>query len=340
MLASLALLAGLVDPRNFWLPAIFAPVLPWLLLLVFFLFLWQGYRKKYREALIPLLVLVLAIPSVRKIIAWPSAMESATAEMQEMRLLTANVASMKSPKDHYPLDSAGVVEFAKRVADADVLFVQEYPYKGRDWRTSLIKQEGNYKHFIAAEGGALAIFANAQLRKQFEHFPVNNVNGVFSVDVSTESGDVFRCINVHLQSNRVTGMADQISQDGGPDKGTWQIVRNMFGRYGRAARQRTIDAENITALINDSPLPVILAGDFNDVPTSFPYRILRTPRLRDAWLTAGSGLGATFDGALPGLRIDYMLIDTSLIIQGAQNIPSGHADHHPVQAILNLPVTK
>jgi len=92
----LALLGGLIDPRIFWIPSIVSPILPWLLMLVGLLLLIFLYRKKYREAILPAFVLVFALPALRKTIAWSKSV-AGNEQLNTIRLITANVATLKSP---------------------------------------------------------------------------------------------------------------------------------------------------------------------------------------------------------------------------------------------------
>ena len=51
-----------------------------------------------------------------------------------------------------------------------------------------------------------------------------------------------------------------------------------------------------------------LCGDLNDTPNSYVYGIL-SEGLTDTFRERGLGIGTTFSGALPFLRIDYVLTD-------------------------------
>lgn len=108
-----------------------------------------------------------------------------------------------------------------------------------------------------------------------------------------------------------------------------------------AARRRA--AQEILAHIKARPgkLPVLLIGDFNDVPGSPTYRLL-TGYLRDARVTAPvrNGPDATFHGftGKPDRRIDWILSrgwralsDTTVTTHQGPRFPS---DHFPVIAVL------
>lgn len=331
----LAILGGFVDPRMFWLPAIFGPVLPILLFFTTAMLLYLAYRRKWKAAALPFIIVLLAIPSWQKTIAFNSANKTIVKNSDEqIELITANVSSLKSPKDNYPISDSAVILLAEQLKDQDFLFMQEYDYPTDDWRSSKLKRYGHYDYMLKPKDGRMAIFSRYPLTYVTEHFPHNRINGMLVADVQTPGGTTIRLINVHFLSNRVTGLANTISKEGKlQDGGTWNKVQRMFGRYGRASALRCEQAEEVASVVAKSPHPCIVAGDFNDVPASFPYKILvdRTD-LYDSWIEAGVGFGRTFDGAIPGLRIDYILADKDFTSLTIQRLGSGHSDHHPLRA--------
>jgi endonuclease/exonuclease/phosphatase family metal-dependent hydrolase len=58
--------------------------------------------------------------------------------------------------------------------------------------------------------------------------------------------------------------------------------------------------------------------------------------MQDAFLTRGSGIGRTFAGLAPTLRIDYIFTDKSFTINSFRKINSDLSDHYPVIANLTL----
>ncbi|MEM9260785.1 MAG: endonuclease/exonuclease/phosphatase family protein, partial [Bacteroidota bacterium] len=157
-------------------------------------------------------------------------------------------------------------------------------------------------------------------------------NGFTVADVKTSLGTI-RFINAHLQSNRISKMADEIGQEASMQEGI-DRAESMFRNYGASARTRAKQAAAIRQYVNQSPHPVVVGGDFNDVPSSYTYQRVRTPRLRDAWTEQGFGLGTTFTGPLPGLRIDYLLVDTSLTIISVDRIETDFSDHRALKIVV------
>lgn len=98
-------------------------------------------------------------------------------------------------------------------------------------------------------------------------------------------------------------------------------------------RSKQVDA--IKEFIDKSPYKVIVCGDFNDSPTSYAYRTI-SGNLKDAFMEAGSGLGRTYVGPMPSLRIDYILGDESFTFYNyyAKSFP--FSDHKMVSCTIKI----
>jgi endonuclease/exonuclease/phosphatase family metal-dependent hydrolase len=81
--------------------------------------------------------------------------------------------------------------------------------------------------------------------------------------------------------------------------------------------------------MNESPYPMVLCGDFNDLPNSYAYRKVRG-NLADAFTELGSGVGNTYSGIVPTLRIDQIFIDPSFQVTQYFRHKKKLSDHYPV----------
>jgi endonuclease/exonuclease/phosphatase (EEP) superfamily protein YafD len=76
---------------------------------------------------------------------------------------------------------------------------------------------------------------------------------------------------------------------------------------------------------------VIVCGDFNDVPNSYAYCTIGKG-LQNAFTQKGSGLGRTFSGIAPTLRIDNIFADKRFTINQFVRDSKKISDHFPIVA--------
>jgi len=89
-------------------------------------------------------------------------------------------------------------------------------------------------------------------------------------------------------------------------------------------------------LVQRLAAPAILAGDFNDLPTSTVHATLTGPGspLQDTWQAAnlpeaGVSTQHKFDGRFFGGRIDWILITAPFRLKTAQIITYNQANRYP-----------
>ena len=109
------------------------------------------------------------------------------------------------------------------------------------------------------------------------------------------------------------------------------IVKRLRDGFLKRAGQ----SEMVAAHMKTCPYKIILCGDFNDTPSSFAYHTLST-NLNDAFKKAGNGIGKTYHGSLPFLRIDYILYSTDFDCYNYKRYPESLTDHYPISCYLHL----
>ncbi|WP_010423257.1 endonuclease/exonuclease/phosphatase family protein [Anaerophaga thermohalophila] len=232
-------------------------------------------------------------------------------------------------------------------ADPDILCVQEF-FTSR-------RKEGYSPNFLRARLRKMG-YSHIEYRDYsgqhigygiatFSRYPVvnkgaldfsNSKNMAIFTDVNI-NGKVIRVFNNHLESigfishdfnviDSLTFELDQKQKDG---------IREIVRKMSRAFRQRSSQAERISNHIKNSPYPVIVCGDFNDMPVSYVYRTMRN-NLKDAFRESGSGFGGTYNGRLPSLRIDYIFHDPDINSYGFRRYKVDYSDHYPISTILEI----
>lgn len=161
------------------------------------------------------------------------------------------------------------------------------------------------------------------------NFPQSN-NGYLWADLDV-TGDTVRVISVHLQTSGVSGLRHRFRKAHNRDA----PVEEMFGEVERNSRRRVEQVEEIRALVDSTRYPVILAGDFNDTPSSYTYRRMKGD-LQDGFRKRGSGYGGTFRYMGGLLRIDYIFYDDRFRAVRYFMPADDVSDHKAVVADLRL----
>jgi endonuclease/exonuclease/phosphatase family metal-dependent hydrolase len=178
----------------------------------------------------------------------------------------------------------------------------------------------------------------------FSRYPILNsgildtkklINGCIFADIQFPQ-QVVRVYAAHLASNKVSGIAARLADKGDIiDDDSWWAFGRMLALVRRKGIVREREAALIREHIQSSPYPVILCGDFNDIPVSYTYSVL-SEGMNDAFVQKGQGIGTTYNGKIPALRIDYILTSPSLKPVDFQIIKNRFSDHYPVVSSIQL----
>ncbi len=224
--------------------------------------------------------------------------------------------------------------------DADVICFQEFPgrYRSRNYFEPYLKALDKLPYHTTSNSQKkeLAIYSAYPIVNTQEKYFENKSNGYLLADIEV-NGQLVRVLNVHLQSNAVSGIANKIAQKGNlQERETWVRVKGMMRNYRDGVKIRAKQAELIAELIQRSPYPLIVCGDFNDVPQSYAYGQI-SRELTDTFKAAGKGPGITYAGNVPMLRIDYILSSPIFkVCSAGVKEQKDISDHYPVWAILKL----
>ncbi|HKK76903.1 MAG TPA: endonuclease/exonuclease/phosphatase family protein [Saprospiraceae bacterium] len=332
LLSLLALLAPYVNPNYFWPLAILGLATPLLLLIhLIFVIFWSFRKKVY--AIFSLVILIMSGSTISGLYGLAFAKKSAP---EGLKVVTQNVRRLESYPNNN--ESLGPEAFQQHIAALrpDVLFLQEFVATENQRRPYLerLKAEGLSHIVYAPERSSLLIAARYPLRSIQNHYYNNLVNGYQIAELQLENRKI-NLVNVHLRSNQITGLTNQIADEGDlKEKETWQNIRQALAKYKAATTMRTHQAENIAQTLTSFRDPNIICGDFNDISQSYTYRQLKGKR-KDAFLRKGRSWGSTYAGKIPGLRIDFILYDPALQIQSCYRGPAAFSDHHPVIAFFD-----
>jgi endonuclease/exonuclease/phosphatase family metal-dependent hydrolase len=176
------------------------------------------------------------------------------------------------------------------------------------------------------EFGTIVFSKYPIINKHQEKDITDSYNSTFQyVDIVKEA-DTIRVFNVHLQSLKFG--AGSVSWMENPTEGPNQskfVVKRLINGFKKRQQQ----TNKIVAAIQQSPYPIILCGDFNDVPNSYAYSQI-AQHLQNAYATTSFGLGGTYTKISSALRIDNIFYSSAFKAVQTTVVKKPYSDHYPI----------
>ncbi len=326
----MAYLSASTSPSSTWVFYFFGLAYPWFLIfnLVFILF-WAWQRKRF--FLYSLATLLFGWSNIGKFVG--ISIFDGDKGKQNIKILTYNTNAFSHGKE-----KKNAKQYAQSINDffekekADIICLQEFVETDAALKAELQKYAYLENYYVAhPDKIAIVILSKFPvLNTGFLNFNTGN-NDVLFADLDI-NGTTIRIYTAHLQSNNVSVRTSDLIKNKELDKESAKTTRNVLADVKRAYVVREKQTIRLKAHIKTSPYPVIVCGDFNDTPQTYTYNIL-AEGLKDSWETRGFGRGSTYGGAIPFLRIDYILTNPKMkIIDADVNRSVDFSDHYPVTA--------
>lgn len=174
------------------------------------------------------------------------------------------------------------------------------------------------------------------INKQDVSYPPHDYNSTFQYADILLNKDTVRVFNIHLQSLKFDkDNRNYLEQPGISGEKNIQNSRSIIVKLKKGYLLRAIQSNRIKEAIEKSPYPVIVCGDFNDVPNSYAYYTIGK-NLHNVFYEKGSGTGRTFSGISPTLRIDHIFVDQQFKVNHFLRISKKLSDHYPLIADIEF----
>lgn len=183
-----------------------------------------------------------------------------------------------------------------------------------------------------------AVFSKFPMQN-FAATPLSDYIFLLQADVLIRPEDTMRMFFVHLNtfglSDYDKAYIERIGKNSTIKKDLHKS-KTFIGKFNSAFYRRALEVDSAKRIIDKSPYPVLICGDFNDLPASYTYTTLRDD-LADAFLERGTGLGRTYNHIAPTLRIDHIFYDDSTLrCIGYKSEYTSLSDHNPVIANFEI----
>lgn len=342
----------LFNPVYFW-PIGFLTLSAFYFLLVLLAFIFFWLFVKPQLALISLIAIVLAYKPVTNIIPLRlSYTFNKQKQLNDLRVMTWNVAQFNVMEDkEHPNVKKQMIDiineykpdiacFQEMVAEDSAVrmhghiddYLGKLHFKNYFYSYNSKEDFWGYAHF-----GIIIFSKYPIINKQTVSWYPRDYNSIFQYVDIVKDGDTIRVFNIHLQSLRFSrSNLKYIDKPNMEDKDAIKESKSIIGKFKKGFLRRQIQANRVQAEIAKSPYPVIVCGDFNDVPNSYAYHTIGG-NLQNAFVKKGGGLGRTFSGISPVLRIDNIFVDEKMEVHQFELIKKKLSDHFPVIADIGLP---
>lgn len=346
----LSCLASYLDPQKWWLISFLGLAFPFLLILVILFIAGWLILFKYRLTLISGIALLLGLNSIFVFFAFhlPGGFNYKK-DPQTLRVATWNVDRFIEMKRNNNKGSQARLKMFDLIKqqDADVLCLQEFHTSTLpDFYDNItpIQKELGYPYFYFSfdtDGDSLyyssIIFSRYPvIDSGLIRYPRPTLPDVLLYADIKMNNDTVRIYTTHLQSLQL-GRKDyeRISKIKSVEDSLLSNSRSILSKLRRGISNRSIQADIISDVLEDSPHPVLLCADLNDIPNSYTYHTVRG-NMQDAFLKKGFGIGRTFTGLSPTLRIDYIFADRHFKIKQFNRIVKNLSDHYMLVADVQL----
>lgn len=263
------------------------------------------------------------------------------ADDPKFTFLTYNVSNFDDLTDAYPGGYNPTLSFILR-SGADVVNLQESPVPTVNDKTQVRESQLDslYKIYPYVIHYGLSHQLFSKYPAEAIHTPVDpkttNGSAVFRLNIE---GTPVTLIDVHLQSYGLKASDKELYRDitdmkdpDGNIKSTLRDVKTeLLSKIQAAAVKRAQDTEKVCNYIERFGGPnVIVAGDFNDVPGSYPLRRLHDYDMKEVWPQVGFGPMITFHADRFYFRIDHVLYRGALQPLKMTRGKVLYSDHYPL----------
>jgi endonuclease/exonuclease/phosphatase family metal-dependent hydrolase len=354
LLVGVYLLACLIPYFNagkYWPIAILGLGFPLMLvLLIVFILVWAIFRSRW--AFFPLIALVLSWQQISVFFAFSTPPTAAGKKPDNsLRVLNWNVSSLDEANKHKNGGQSHRRDMLEliRAQNADILCLQEFfEFESSNFyepNIPAIKAMGypyfyfvpHYFRYKKAYRMGVVIFSKHPIRDSgiVTYRQNTAADNLVYTDIDVH-GKTIRLMTTHLQSVRFDPVDyEGINRMKNTDDYDLEASKTILSKIIRAYRFRSGQSEQVRAEIEKSPYPVIICGDFNDVPNSYTYFTIKGD-LNDAFIVKGAGIGRTLRILGPTLRIDYILVDKNLPVMDFTKFNVPYSDHYPIMADISV----
>ena len=321
----MGLFGGNSDPASGTAMAMTVYVLPLLIIFDAALLLFWIIRRRWHWVAIPGVTLLCCIPYIGTI--YQTGLFASNYDGKSgINIASYNVAMFGREINGFKAEDILSVMKNHQV---DILCMQEYMERSGD----KINSENYLNYFSAKATGRsdMVIFSRNPIVDSLTiDFGSGTNNSAMWADIDV-NGELIRVFNVHLETTGINRTLHQAAkqQSQGLVVEKSSVLKAIYGKYTFGMNIRAHQAMLVANEIKKSPHPVIVCGDFNDVPYSYVYNTMKGD-LVDGFKECGKGYMYTMREGYKRVRIDYIFHSKELEGVNYYKHNVSYSDHLPI----------
>lgn len=343
-LTILAAYSGRFDTRFFTLPAILVLILPYLAMLTAVVSVaWFAFGRIFIGS-IGVLAIIASWGPISTVSPFAGSQDG-DPDSVKFSIMTYNIIH---GWDQENKDSVGnrTIEYMIN-SGADIINVQELIGLEPDEVTGLTELQKErllekYPYFVGDPSNDMKVFSKYPV--VFEN-GYNYIHGNFdqkrySFFRFNIKGHRMVLINVHLQSFLLSSEECEDISNLGSVTNLWKDLVTFNGPLRKKLKtgfqKRRDDVAILRSTIDRIKGAMLICGDFNDVPESYAYRLLRGEDLKDAYVETGFGPMVTFNAHKFWFHLDHIFYRGPLKPLSFEKGKVKFSDHYPLVATFEF----
>ena len=332
---------GSFDPRQWVLPSVAVMLFPGLLLFYLLLTAVNIFVSRVSLA-INALFIILCLKAILTIC--PLNFGSSPDKDSDFTLMTYNVFSLKdfmtqgqTPSDNPTLKF--ILESGTDIVALQECYSLNSTLDGSNISHSLrdsLENKYPYRDFSNNAQALLSVYPFKKVAQNYNDDPTFEYS-IYEIHIN---GDTLTLANIHLQSIGLSPSDKELymqitegqTESSGVKAELSNIRRDLLAKLASAFRKRAGQIKKIIDLADELPEPVIVCGDFNDVPLSYACCSLIDAGFQDAYREAGLGPAITYHDNRFYFRIDHIFYKGDIRPEYVRCVKNPTSDHYPLLA--------
>lgn len=337
-LTVIAAFGGRFDPHIFTLPSMLSLVLTFLAILTLILIIIWAVWRKYIFAALGVLAIVMSMSSLKEVMPIGSKKEAQPGE-QTFTIMSWNVLHTDDIR-HPEYNGNRAIEYIVN-SGVDVVCVTElYGFNTSEVasaRKSTLDSLNMIYPYSQGNGFSdITIISKYPVERTGYSFFDKGYHrfDFYKIDFPNDKSLTVGMLHLYSfgLSEEERNVVTEINSVQTAKTSMKELKGSIYAKMKDAFRNRADNALVVREVLDSIPkdTPLIVCGDFNDVPSSWTYNLIRGTDMRDAYAETNIGPGTTYNLHMFYFHIDQMLYRGPLNALSLDIGKIDSSDHYPL----------